>query len=392
MNIGVFTDVYKPSINGVTSSIEVFRKSLEGRGHTVTIIAPAVTGEPPERNVLRLPAVEQFSPKTFPIGLPVLPTTDKQIEALGLDIVHTQHPFFIGQYGDRIAKKLGIPHIHTYHTHLTEYAHYFPIAAAEPFVRHYLRDLTRTFCNKTDITIAPSKAIEELLRAYGVTCSIVVNPTGVDLGDYHRLTATERSQLFRAYKIPTDQQTILFGGRLALEKNLHFLLRSFVAIAAHHPNVHLIYAGGGPDEEALRQAVVKLNLTGRVTITGYLTHPEIAKFFGACDVFAFPSLTDTQGIVLCEAFAGGTPIVAIDAMGSKDIVRDGMDGFLTANDQTAFAAAITKLLNDQDLHKKFSRAALRRAHEFSLGSTTDRLLEIYALARDSRRQTRKGDQ
>lgn len=384
MTIGMFTDVYKPSINGVTSSIEIFRQSLEARGHTVWIVAPAVKGQPAETNVIRLPAIEHFSPKTFPIGLPVWPATDAYIEALGLDIVHTHQPFFIGAYGDRIAKKLNVPHIHTYHTHLTEYAHYFPVPAAEPFVRHYLRNLSRSFCNRTKVTIAPSKAIKDLLLSYGVTTTIVINPTGVDLHEYHRLSPTERQALFRTWQIPLDQQTIVFGGRLAKEKNLAFLLQVFAALAARRADIHLIFAGGGPEERRLATVSRKLGLAGRVTITGYLTHPEISQFFGAGDVFAFPSTTETQGIVLCEALAGGTPIVAADAMGARDIVRPSRDGFLVPPDTNAFAAAIERLLLDAKRWTRFSQNARQRAQSFSLEKTTDRLLSIYRLGQRQR--------
>lgn len=387
MNIGVFTDVYKPSINGVTSSIELFRQSLEARGHRVYVVAPEVAGEPKESNVIRLPSIEQLSPKTFPIPLPVLPTFDKQIARLNLDIVHTHQPFFIGQYGDRMAKKLGVPHIHTYHTYLTEYAHYFPVRVAEPLVRRYLRELSRSFCNRTQVVIAPSHAIKNLLLTYGVTRPIVINPTGVDLRGYHRLSSQERGRLFRAYQIPPEQKTILFGGRLAKEKNLHFLLRVFSGVARGNAGVHLIFAGGGPDEKPLKTQVDKLHLHRRVTITGYLAHEEISKFFGAADVFAFPSLTDTQGIVVCEALAGATPVVAIDAMGPRDIIEDGISGFLTEKSEVAFTGALGKLLTDDRLRARFSAAALTRAREFSLEKTTDRLLTIYQQGVDELRRT-----
>lgn len=386
LHIGIFTDVYKPSINGVTSSIELFREQLLKRGHQLVIFAPQITGVSEEEGVIRLPAIEYLSPKNFPVGLPVFGAATRYLADLKLDIVHTHHPFFISQFGKRLARRLSIPHIHTYHTYLAAYAHYFPMRAFEPLIKRYLENLSRSFCNQTTTTIVPSQAIERLLQSYGVTAPIVVNPTGIDLAKYRRLDHTARRSLFRRYQIPNDQRILLFAGRLAREKNLFFLLNCFAKLAKRYPDIHLVFAGGGPEEEAIRQAITVPGFQGRVTVTGYLEHAEIRAFFGAADVFAFPSLTDTQGIVLCEAMAGGTPVVALNTMGAPDIITDQVDGFLTDATTEAFSKALEKLLISRPLRTQFGKAAAKNVQRFSINVTTDHLLDIFEEAIDRLRE------
>jgi glycosyltransferase involved in cell wall biosynthesis len=389
MNIGMFTDIYRPAINGVTRSIDTLKTSLEARGHTVYIFAPSVRNHPKEERVIRLPSIKRLSPKEIPLGLAYVPFLTDKVRELELDIIHTHLPFFVGGLGYRIAKKLSIPKIHTYHTHLTEYAHYSPVPGIQRPIKYGLQRLTKRYCNASDYVIAPSTAIKELLLSYGVKKPIVVNPTGIVCEDFHRLTKVETDQLLKQYYIPENQKIILFGGRLAKEKNLPFLLDCFQDIAQKHTNVHLIFAGGGPVEQELRHQIHKADLTLRVTITGFLQKQEIAKFFGIADVFAFPSYTETQGIVLAEAMAAGCPIVAIDALGPKDAIQDGVEGFLVANDGQAFTDRLLQILEDDELRQQQSSAATIGAQKFSVNNTTDRLLEVYNAALRDRSEVAK---
>lgn len=389
MRIGIFTDIYKPAMNGVTTSIETFRQELEKRGHAVFVFAPQVKGAPKEKNVYRLPSISKLSPKESPIGVPLTPIINKIIKPLKLDIIHTQLPFLVGYLGHHAAEQLNLPEVHTYHTHLTEYAHYVPSDLLQPLIRYGLKRLAKSFCNQSDIVIAPSTSIRDLLLNYGVISPIIINPTGVDLKKFWRLNQKERQQLFTQYDIPQDQKILLFGGRIAAEKNLVFLLKALVKIRKIYPQCFLVIAGGGPDENLIKDKIKKMNLTEKAIVTGYLTPPEMARFFGSADIFTFPSLTETQGLVLCEAMAGSTPVVAIDKLGPKDVVTNGIDGYLTKNDLTDFCDHILELLKNNTLREKMARAARKNVAKFSIENRTDRLLEIYQKAVLAQPKTKK---
>ena len=374
----MFTDVYRPSINGVTRSIDAAREALEALGHKVYVIAPHARRVDPDQFVIRLPSIKRLSPPTIPIAVAFAPFVIEAVRPLSLDIVHSHLPFTVGSIGHSIARELKLPIIHTYHTHLTEYAHYAPpFPGLRRSVRFGLRRLSRQFCNSADQVIAPSTAIKELLVSYGVTKPITVLPSGIRTQDFRRLSRAERFITLKQYNIPDNQKIILFGGRLAREKNLPFLLKAYQQIVSRRHDIHLVLAGGGPAERSIERRIRALQLDTRVTMTGMISKEEIAKLFGSADVFAFPSVTETQGIVIAEALAAGCPVVAIDAMGSKDSIVDGVNGYLVPLSTISFAERLEEVVSDQQYWQQLSSAAMQSAESFSIEHVTDRLVNLY---------------
>lgn len=380
MRIGIFTDFYKPSINGVTTSIENYRYELERLGHQVYIFAPFVKGCKKEKNVYRLPSTNEFSPKGSPIAIPILPIINRTIKPLNLDIIHTQVPFPIGFLGHRAARKLDLPEVHTYHTHLTEYAHYFPSEILQPIVKYGLKKIARIFCNYSDVVIAPSKSVKELLKKYGVKSPIIVNQSGVCTKDFKKLNDSEISKILKHYSIPKNKEILMFAGRLAPEKNLLFLLKTFKYIHQKNPNAYLMIVGGGPSEEQIKKEIAKLDLSKSAQVTGFVSKEEIIKIFDLAKIFVFPSLTETQGLVICEALAAGVPVVAINKMGPRDLIKNNINGFLVTNKQSVFAKKIIEILDNHKLHKKLAKGAKKSAQLFSIEKRTEELIKIYKKA------------
>jgi len=386
MNIGIFTDCYRPSFNGVTTSIDTFKKELEKRGHKVYIFCPFVEGCVPEPNIFRLPAFDEITPENYPpVGVPIIPMINRTIKPLKLDVIHSHTPFLVANLGHRASVKLNLPEVHTYHTHLTEYSHYVPTKFIQPMVKKGLKYLAKTICNRSDIVIAPSTAMKNLLLSYSIKTPIVVNPTGIDSDEFKNINVREKKELLKRYQIPADRKIILFAGRLAKEKNLDFLLQCFVKVKKEIKHSFLIFAGGGPSEDELNGIIKKLNLTADARITGFLEKGTMIDYYNLADVFAFPSVTETQGIVLLEAMTAGVPVVAIDKLGPKDIVSDGQDGYLSELSIEDFSQNIVKILNNGDLREKMSNHAREKATKFSVEVTTDRLLEIYNMAIEARK-------
>ena len=377
VKIGIFTECYKPTINGVVSSIETFRTQLEEKGHEVFIFAPRHKQAKPMPNVFRVPSITLPSPKDYPIGIPYLTNLHPLISRLNLDIVHTQHIFLMGGFGQNVARKLNIPTVHTYHTMMTEYSHYVPIKMLQGLVKEFIIIRSKRFCNRANRVIVPSHAVAEVLKSYGVKTQIEVLPTGIDLKQFKKLNLAERQRLLTKYHIPVKRKILLFVGRLAQEKNLGFLLESFKDIVEKEPNVHLVLVGSGPDEENLKSQSSKLKTEDNVTFTGFLQKPEANKFFGAADIFVFPSTTDTQGIVLAEAMASSTPVVAINKLGPKDFVNNNKDGFLVNLTKNEFVDKILRLLENEKLRRKFGQNARENAKRLSIENCTKKLIEIY---------------
>lgn len=377
MRIGIVTETYVPSTNGVVVSIETFRKELEQRGHRVFVFAPEFPGytdtEERKEFVYRFPSIRFAKYPDYPVVRPFPPGLPALFKELGLDIVHVQHIFVLCNAAVRAARTLDIPVIHTEHTLIAEYSQYG--AFLKSFYRPYLIWLIRRFCNRCDQIIAPSEAMKTVVKSYKVTTPIAVNPTGIDVSGYHR---PDPEPLRKQYKIPQNGELLLYVGRLANEKNIQLLLDVIQKLRDQHRVVQLAFVGDGPQRADFERYVAKNGLKDHVTFTGILPHDEVMKLFGAAKIFVFPSLTDTQGIVIAEALAAGTPVVAANRMGPTNVVVNGKCGYLVEPNVSSFVDSIGKLMDNRELWNTMSRQAKARAAAFSTSATAERLQEIYA--------------
>jgi glycosyltransferase involved in cell wall biosynthesis len=215
--------------------------------------------------------------------------------------------------------------------------------------------------------------IEKLLRSYGVTVPIVSISTGIDTrlfeeGDRHFL----RNRL----GIAPEEKILLFVGRLSKEKNLNSLFRVFGRVLRADRGVVLVLAGSGPDEENLRQLAVEMGIADKLALTGRLSHEEVAGAYKSADIFVFPSVTETQGLVLAEAMAAGLAVVARSAFGSVAIVNEGVNGYLCDSEE-AFAERICELLQNQALRRRMGEAAIARAQRLTAEKMAIRLERAY---------------
>jgi glycosyltransferase involved in cell wall biosynthesis len=378
MKIGIFTECYMPVINGVAVSVESFKKGLEERGHKVFVFAPDNPKAETEHGVYRFPSIEDKKGRLYPIFIPSLTIEDSYLpEELisNLDIVHAQHMFTAGRLARHVAEKYNKPLVYTYHTLLAEYTHYGGILS--PILKVYLRNMSKRFCNTCDQVITPSNPMKKILVEYGVTKPIDVIMTGIEPKAYKRVSESEGQQLREKYKIDPKDKICLYISRIAKEKNLDFLFQAFIKIQKEVPATHLLMVGGGPEEDWAKKRTQDLGLGSRVTFTGMLPKEEANKLFGFGDVFTFPSVTETQGIVVVEAMASGTPPVAVGEMGPIDLIHDGKDGYLTKLSVPDFVEKTVILLKDDKKRAIFATEGKSRVEEFSNETSVSKLLSLY---------------
>lgn len=382
MRIGIFSECFLPTMNGVVVSIETFRKEMEKLGHEYFIFAPGTEGYKDEdkKHIFRYPSFVSPVKKDYPIAVPFFTNSiTKKIQNLNLDIIHAQHLFTMGSLGLRTARKLGIPIVYTYHTLITEYAHYVPLPT---FIsKPLLINKSKNFCNACDQIITPSPSMARILKSYGVTKPITPIATGIDL---ESLSKPYPEKFIRAkWDIPENRKILLYISRVAKEKNLDFLFKAFKELLERRrkkydrPDVHLIVGGGGSELAFYQQMVKNLGINEYVTFTDMLPKEVANKYFGAAYMFVFPSITETQGIVISEAQAAGTPVVAIDKMGPSDLINDGKDGYLVGLNKNNFNDKIEKLLDNPALHREMSIKARENAKKYSAENCAKELLKIY---------------
>ena len=378
MKIGIFTECCKPVMNGVAVSVESFKKGLEEKGHEVFVFAPDNPKAESEHGVYRFPSIKDKKGRLYPIFIPSLALEDSYLPEeiiSNLDIIHAQHMFTAGRLARQMAEKYNKPLVYTYHTLLAEYTHYGGILS--PILKVYLRNMSKRFCNSCDQIITPSNPMKEILEGYGVTKPIDVIMTGIDPKAYKRVSESENKQLREKYKIAPEAKICLYISRIAKEKNIDFLFQSFVRILKECPATHLLMVGGGPEENWAKARVNELKIQDKVTLTGMLPKEEANKLFGFGNIFTFPSVTETQGIVIAEAMASGTPPVAVGKMGPVDLIHDGKDGYLTKLSIPDFVEKVVTLLKDDKKRAIFATEGLSRVEEFSNETSVSKLLSLY---------------
>ncbi|MFB3882285.1 MAG: glycosyltransferase [Armatimonadota bacterium] len=374
MRIALFTECCRPIVNGVVVSVTTFAAELRKLGHDVHIIAPAYPGyTDAEPYVHRLPSVMPPSRTRYPLAVPFSGGRLKGVfSAHPPDVIHAQHPFATGREARRWARRLKVPLVFTYHTLIREYAHYVPLPRW--LVRAAAVRVSRSFSNSADHVVVPTRGIEQVLRSYGVRRPISVIPTGID---FSLIRGVPRKPMRATLGIPDGVPLIANSGRIALEKNLHTLIGALSLLTQRGGDAHLVLIGGGPWEDQCRAYVECQHLSDRVHITGYVPRESVLDWLAEADVYCFPSLTDTQGVVVLEAMALGCPPVAARSSAVADVIRHDVDGLIVEPTAEAFADAVTRVLADGDLRRRLAGQARLRAEEFSADLMAQRLVAVY---------------
>jgi 1,2-diacylglycerol 3-alpha-glucosyltransferase len=375
VNVLMFTNTYAPHVGGVARSVERLAAELRRKGHTVWIAAPEFEDMPKvEQGVLRFPAVQRFNGSDFSVPMPVPRRLSSLLKHFRPDVVHSHHPFLLGDMALRVAAAYDAPLVFTHHTFYELYTHYVP--GDSPALKRFVIELASGYCNLCDAVIAPSDSVKKLLCERGVKVPIEVIPTGLDPPFF---APVSRSEARAAMGIPNDAFVVGHVGRLAPEKNISFLTEVLERFLLRKSDAHLLIAGEGPSREAMIAALGPSDLQCRIHFAGVLSTEELVRAYRAMDVFAFASKSETQGMVLTEAMAAGVPIVALDAPGAADVVRDCANGrLLQSEEPERFAEALAWIASlDRESRERLARNAEDTARAFSLANLADRVLGLY---------------
>jgi len=374
VHIAIFSESYPPVTNGVAVSVSTLRRELLQKGHRVTVVTVRhMQASLQEEDVIRVPAFTWPFAPDYPLPQPrPLPRLHRFFRENRVDVIHTQIPFLLGVIGLRMGRRYGIPVVAHYHTLYDRYLHYAPVAP-QGALRALLWWHLRRFYRGTQVTIVPSHFAVQYLQRFGVQSRAVeVIPTGVE---FHPLTV-EREEARARYGLPSDSPILVYVGRLAREKNLNLLLEMLPLVQREVPKVLLWLVGSGNAAEAIEQHVRRRGLSATVRLQGRVPHEHISAVYAVADLFVFPSVTETQGLVLWEAQAHGLPCVVVNEGGAPESVRDGVDGLLVPNEAEAFAQAVVRLLKDDALRRWMSQNALC-SPRLTPGEMAERVLEVY---------------
>ncbi|OGX09764.1 MAG: hypothetical protein A2Y05_02815 [Omnitrophica WOR_2 bacterium GWA2_53_43] len=375
MKILMMTNTYFPLVGGIEQSIRSFCDEFRRLGHEVLIVAPSHEGKAEdEEHVIRVPALKKFYKTDFSINLPVLGLLPKIMKTFSPDIVHSHHPFFMGDFALRLSRQYHRPLVFTYHIMVEEYVHYLPIQ--NEGVKRFVMEIAAGYANLADQVIVPSPSVRDILIHRRVTSPIEVVPTGVDL---KRFSSGDGADFRERNGIPPDAFVIGHVGRLAPEKNLDFLAGCLVGLLKKESRAHVLMVGQGPSQKTIGAAFEQAGLGKRLHLTGFLYKEDLADAYRAMDVFAFTSFSETQGVVLLEAMAAGVPVVTVDAPGTREVVKDRWNGRIIENpNRQEFIDALGWILN---CSPEESRALKEQAEEtvkgYAMSFCAERMLEVY---------------
>jgi glycosyltransferase involved in cell wall biosynthesis/predicted metal-dependent phosphoesterase TrpH len=344
------------SVHGVTRTIERVRE-LGVPGYEVEVIGT-------DRNVdRRLSAVAEVDVPFYAgleIGMPSLPAMVEALAEGHFDAVHLTAPGPAGITAALIARIMELPVLGSWHTELAAYA---GLRSASPELERGVDAALSLFYRQCRRVLSPSPASDESLSRLGVEHALI--------GRWGRGVDTSRfDPALRDPAAYPGQIKVLYAGRLTKEKGADLLVESFLRAYATDPRLHLLLAGGGPEEEMVRE-----RLGEQATFLGWLEGDELARAYASADVFLFCSRTDTFGQVLVEAGASGLPVVAVDEGGPSSLVVDGETGRLCEPDPAMLAAALLQIADSPAWRAKLGRqgrvAAGARTWEASMMQLAD---------------------
>jgi glycosyltransferase involved in cell wall biosynthesis len=390
LRVTMFTNNYLPFIGGVPISIERLRQGLEHLGDSTQIVAPRYRDQPDrEEAVVRVPSLLAMGEKReFRLANIFLARIRKQVRAFRPDVIHLHHPFWLGSLGLFMARQLRIPAIYTYHTRLEHYAHFVPLPGML-FRNLISHALIKRFANRCDGVIVPTYSTEEYLRMIGVTTPTFVQPTGIE---YERFQAVEASALdaLRDKLGLGNEKVFISVARLSNEKNIDFMIEAIDRLRKES-NVpfRFLMIGDGHQRDRPQKKIDSLELGSYFTLVGAIQPEEMALWYNLGDAFLFASKSETQGMVILEAMSAGLPVVAVRSSGIEDVVRDGLNGYKTPENQARWIEKARQLLENDDLRTELSDKARAFAADYSIEQFARDVRGIYATSLAAREKRGK---
>ena len=381
--------------DGIGSTHGVSRTIDEIRGRGVPGFEVEVVATDPDVD-RRLSAVVELEAPHYPgltIGVPSLAAAAQTLADGDFDALHVCSPGPVGVAGALLARALGLPLIGSYHTELTAYA---KLRSQSQGLADAMAMAVATFYNACDLVLSPSQASDEGLAAIGTPAEKIMRwDRGVDTDRFDpALRSDELRRIWRegvacpgSPLASRERNTavadgracppiyVLYAGRITHEKGAELLVEAFEEAKARDPRLHLVLAGGGPEQELVRGRV-----SADATFLGWLEGAELARAYASADVFVFPSSTDTFGQVILEAQASGLPVLAVAAGGPLTLVEDRVSGLLRAAEPTQLADGLIELAASPLLRERLAKAGLSAARERTWDRALERLASGYRRA------------
>jgi len=364
MKILITTDVFKPVVNGVVTSVLILYEQLKKQGHDVRILTLSNDRRSrKEKDVYYIGALPAFLYPNARMTVRMYHPYLVELINWRPDIIHTQTEFSTYFFARRLAKKLNIPILHTYHTMYEDYAHYF--IKSRKLGRICVAAYSRMLLSKTQAVVAPTQKVQNVLRNYGIKSEMFRIPTGIQLNRFTKpLSDSERLELKKALNIDEKDSTLLSVGRLGKEKNIQELIGFMVRLKERNNAIKLLIVGDGPYRKELESEVKDRGLEGYVIFTGMVPQDKVPDYYHLGDIFVNASVSETQGLTYIEAMASGLPLLCRRDECLVNVIDQGNNGF-TYENEDEFIEYVLNMINDPSFSRQLRKNAADKSLEFT---------------------------
>jgi glycosyltransferase involved in cell wall biosynthesis len=387
VRIAYITDTYLPETNGIVTAIVRHSRGLAERGHEFLILCPRYGLDDPMGqgfvHVERYAAWSASSNAETHVALPWLFSMVRTLRKFDPDLIHIHTPLPIGVTGIVAAKMLGVPNIQTYHSYVPGFMQYVglrrllkldtgPRVTRETWFDWFV---TRLIYNRADLVLAPSRVLCDELRRHGLKPRVRHQDNGIILAEFPPKTDW------------SPRKRIMHCGRLGFEKNAEVVVEAFALFLCDHPDWELHLLGEGPAEPYLRQLIETLEIGDHVRFEGFVDRTYLAECYREADIYATASTIETQGIVVLEAMASGTPVVGVDVLAVPEMARDERHGFMVEPyDPAAMADAFARIADNDALRTRMGGSCVSDVAEHALADVIEHLEKVYEDALAASRQ------
>ena len=353
LKIVEFSDAYFPSVDGVVNVVSNYMTVLNKK-NICKLVVPAY---PKKRGYVDNQSFDIFRCKSM-FGLEgyrlALPQFDKKLlkflKEEKFDIIHVHSPFGLGKYAVNIGKKLNIPVVATMHTKY--YDDILRIVKLKAIAKLELKSLMKVY-KKADSVWTVSQGACNSLREYGYKGKIQVVQNGTDFC-YPQNAEELITKVNKKHNLFDKKNVFLFVGRLALYKNIEFILQSLKVLKEKNVDFVMLFVGSGFDEEKIKEMTIEYGLKKEVIFTGMIKNrKDLQEYYLRADLFLFPSLFDTNGLVSIEAAAHKLPTLMIKDTCAAENIQDNVNGFLAENNIDSYSKKLLEIIKDS---KKLEQA------------------------------------
>lgn len=370
--IAIFADVLEENFDGVSITLHKILEAIPLDQFEVLVI----TSHPPiHLNTFRhkihiCPYLNVPAQKGYRLGLPYNKKLRKALDEFSPDLIHFTSPSLFGRFAIKYARKHDLPIMNIYHTHYPVYLKYYVGRLGDFLIGGIAKYLFAWYYRNSDLTLVPTRTVKKDLIKLGIS-SHKLKIWGRSL-KVENFNPEYRDDSLFDLVIPKENKKVLFVSRLIKEKEMKTLVKVYKKLRKADQAITMVITGDGPKRDWLEGKMPKAIFTGKKT------GKDLSKIYASCDLFFFPSESETFGNVVIEAMASGLPVVAANAGGPSELIKNNKSGFLVEPRKAKkFSKKIIEVLSDEKLNRQMSESALSFIQSRTIESLHSQLWDIY---------------